>query len=226
MLAQVEPQRPSGSTTASGPQIVQHLLDLETVQAAEKAGVKASKGYEQKATIALQQVSGRPDAGRLPEEGQGQRCRGQRPNTTSSPLAPPAGQQLPAFEQIKPQILQHLAQQKVGQFQENLLRKARAVSHPLPRKDSPQFAGCFCCRPAPGPGLPAGSVHHAPELEGSRRRDRSTSTGISLGAGTCLPGSGARAGSRCLLDRALQRPGAEHRVEADLGQFSSAASLT
>ncbi len=35
------------------------------------------------------------------------------------------GQQLPPLEQVKPQIVQALAQQKVMQYQENLMKKAR-----------------------------------------------------------------------------------------------------
>ena len=124
MLAQVER---SGRPVDDGvrTQIVQHLLDLETfVQAAEKAGVKASKGYEQKATIALQQVM----AGLMLADYQKKiKVSDAEAKAEYDQFAAgaPAGQQLPAFEQIKPQILQHLAQQKVGQFQENLLRKAR-----------------------------------------------------------------------------------------------------
>ncbi len=105
-------------------QVVQHLLDLETfVQAAEKAGVKASKGYEQKATIALQQVM----AGLLLADYQ------QKVKVSDTEAkaeydqfaASMAGQQVAPFEQVKPQIVQHLAQQKVAKFQQDLLQKAR-----------------------------------------------------------------------------------------------------
>lgn len=123
MLAQVAR---SGRPVDDGvkAQVVQHLLDLETfIQAAEKQGVKAAKGYEQKAAIAQQQVL----AGLMLADYQNKvkvsdaEIKAEYDKFASSN----AGQELPAFEQIKPQIAQHLAQQKVGQFQENLIRKAR-----------------------------------------------------------------------------------------------------
>lgn len=123
MLAQVTR---SGRPVDDGvkAQVVQHLLDLETfIQAAEKQGVKASKGYEQKATIAQQQVM----AGLMLADYQ------KKVSVSDAEVkaeydkfaASNTGQELPAFEQIKPQIAQHLAQQKVAQFQDNLIRKAR-----------------------------------------------------------------------------------------------------
>ena len=123
MLAQVAR---SGRPVDDGvkAQVVQHLLDLETfIQAAEKQGVKAAKGYEQKAAIAQQQVL----AGLMLADYQNKvkvsdaEIKAEYDKFASSN----AGQELPAFEQIKPQIAQHLAQQKVAQFQENLIRKAR-----------------------------------------------------------------------------------------------------
>jgi len=123
MLAQVER---SGRPVDDGvkAQVVQHLLDVETfVQAAEKQGLKASKGYEQKATVAMQQAM----AGLLLADYQ----RKVKVSDAEAKAeydkfaAGSAGQQLPEFEQVKPQIVQHLAQQKVVQFQENLIKKAR-----------------------------------------------------------------------------------------------------
>jgi len=123
MLAQVER---SGRPVDDGvkAQVVQHLLDVETfVQAAEKQGLKASKGYEQKATVAMQQAM----AGLLLADYQ----RKVKVSDAEAKAeydkfaAGSAGQQLPEFEQVKPQIFQHLAQQKVAQFQENLIKKAR-----------------------------------------------------------------------------------------------------
>ncbi len=106
-------------------QIVQHLLDLETfMQAAEKAGVKASRSYEQKATVALQQVM----AGLLLADYQDKIKIGDaeaKAEYDRFAASGAADQPLPDFEQIKPQIVQHLAQQKAAQFQENLLKKAR-----------------------------------------------------------------------------------------------------
>ncbi len=123
MLAQVAR---SGRPVDDGvkAQVVQHLLDLETfIQAAEKQGVKAAKGYEQKAAIAQQQVL----AGLMLADYQS------KVKVSDAEIkaefdkfaASAAGQPLPEFEQIKPQIAQHLAQQKLAQFQENLIKKAR-----------------------------------------------------------------------------------------------------
>lgn len=123
MLAQVERSgRPVDDQLKT--QVTEHLLDLETfVQAAGQQGIKASKGYEQKATIALQQVM----AALMFAE--------QQKKTKVSDADVKAeydrfaagnpGQQLPPLEQIKPQIVQALAQQKVMEYQENLIKKAR-----------------------------------------------------------------------------------------------------
>jgi len=123
MLAQVER---SGRPVDDGvkAQVVQHLLDVETfVQAAEKQGLKASKGYEQKATVAMQQAM----AGLLLADYQKKVkvSDAEAKAEYDKFAAGSAGQQLPEFEQVKPQIFQHLAQQKVAQFQENLIKKAR-----------------------------------------------------------------------------------------------------
>lgn len=106
-------------------QITEHLLDLETfVQAAEKQHLKSSKGYEQKAIIALQQLQ----ASLLFAD--------QQKKITVSDVDIQAEydnfakrnkgeQELPPLEQIKPQIAQALAQRKVNVYQEGLIRKAR-----------------------------------------------------------------------------------------------------
>lgn len=123
MLAQVAR---SGRPVDDGvkAQVTQHLLDLETfVQAAEKQGVKTSKTYQQKATIALQQVmvglmlADYQDKVKVSNE----EIKAEYDRFASSN----AGQELPPMDQLKPQIAQHLAQQKLAQFQENLIKKAR-----------------------------------------------------------------------------------------------------
>jgi peptidyl-prolyl cis-trans isomerase C len=123
MMAQVERSgRPADEGVKA--QVVQHLLDLETfLQAAEKAGVKASKGYEQKATVALQQVM----AGLMMADYQKKVkvSDAEAKAEYDQFVASLAGQQVAPFDQVKPQIVQHLAQQKVAKFQQDLLSKAR-----------------------------------------------------------------------------------------------------
>ena len=105
-------------------QVTEHLLDLETfVQAAAKQGVKTGKGYEQKATIALQQVMAAMLFAELQQKTQVSDAEVKAEYDSFAAGNP--GQQLPTLEQVKPQIVQALAQQKVMQYQEKLIQKAR-----------------------------------------------------------------------------------------------------
>ena len=105
-------------------QMTEHLLDIETfAQAAEKAGVKAGKGYEQKATVALQQLM----AALLFADYQKkiQISDAEAKTEYDNFAARNEGQKLPPFEALKPQIVQHLGQQKLAKYQEELVKKAR-----------------------------------------------------------------------------------------------------
>ena len=123
MLAQLERSgRPVDDQVKA--QVTEHLLDLETfVQAAGQQGIKTGKGYEQKATIALQQVMAA-----LMFAEQQKKTQVSDADVKSEYdrfAAGNPGQQLPPLDQIKPQIVQALAQQKVMEYQENLIKKAR-----------------------------------------------------------------------------------------------------
>ena len=106
-------------------QITEHLLDIETfAQAAEKAGVKAGKGYEQKATVALQQLM----AAMLFADYQKQiqiSDADAKAEYDGFIARNAGGETLPPFEALKPQIIQHLSQQKLAKYQEDLIKKAR-----------------------------------------------------------------------------------------------------
>ena len=123
MLAQVERSgRPVDDQVKA--QVTEHLLDLETfVQAAGQQGIKTGKGYEQKATIALQQVMAALMFAEQQKKTQVSDADVKAEYDRFTAGNP--GQQLPPIEQVKPQIVQALAQQKVMQYQENLIKKAR-----------------------------------------------------------------------------------------------------
>ena len=123
MLAQIERSgRPVDDQVKA--QVTEHLLDLETlVQAAGQQGIKAAKGYEQKATIALQQVMAALMFAEQQKKTQVSDADVKAEYDRFAAGNP--GQQLPPIEQIKPQIVQALAQQKVMEYQENLIKKAR-----------------------------------------------------------------------------------------------------